>query len=190
MTNRVYDSADITLDGSDAESWRVLKGLNVVETISKVSDYRTSVDVSSSTLYVTCAGDTFSINYSSLANAQTAQNTIDGFRIVAGGSGSGGATDALQEEQIRCTINETIVPTNTNGATLLIGANPNRTVLTVFNNHGAVLWISSNNPAVVNTMRVPANSPISFDAPVPVDALYCRTQSGIGTALVVEGEAV
>jgi len=102
----------------------------------------------------------------------------------------GGATDTLQEAQIRCTINETIVPTNTNGATLLIGANPNRTVLTVFNNHSAVLWISSNNPAVVNTMRVPANSPISFDAPVPVDALYCRTQSGIGTALVVEGEAV
>ena len=39
MINRVYDSATITLDGSDAESWRVLKGLNVVETISKSSDY-------------------------------------------------------------------------------------------------------------------------------------------------------
>lgn len=100
------------------------------------------------------------------------------------------ASEALQKEQIRCTINETIVPTSTVGTTLLIGANTNRTSLTVFNNHSAVLWISSNSPAVVNTMRVPANSSISFDAPVPVDALYCRTQSGIGTAFVVEGEAV
>lgn len=189
MINRVYDSATITLDGSDTESWRVLKGLNVVETISKASDYRTSVDVSSSTLYVTCAGDTFSINYPSLVDAQTAQNTIDGFRIVAGGSGSGGATDALQEEQIRCTETETVVPVTTVSAEL-IGANPNRTSLTVFNNHSAVIWISSDDPAVIGRRRIPANSVASFDSPVPINALYVRTQSGIGSVLVVEGEAV
>lgn len=189
MINRVYDSATITLDGSDTESWRVLKGLNVVETISKSSDYRTSVDVASSTLYVTCAGDTFSINYPSLANAQTAQDTIDGFRIVAGGSGSGGATDALQEAQIRCTETETVVPVATVSAEL-IGANPNRTSLSVFNNHGAVIWISTDDPAVIGKRRVPANSLYVFDLPVPVNALYVRTQSGIGNVLVVEGESV
>lgn len=128
------------------------------------------------------------IEHTDLVALDAYKTTLEGLFPASAPSGSG-ATDALQEAQIRCTETETVVPVTTVSA-LLIGANPNRTSLSVFNNHSAIIWISTDNPAVIGKRRVPANSLYVFDLPVPVNALYVRTQSGTGNVLVVEGESV
>ena len=185
MINRVYDSATITLDGSDAESWRVLKGLNVVETISKASDYRTSVDVASSTLYVTCAGDTFSINNPSLANAQTAQDTIDGFR-----TGMGSGTIDVNIDKLPTVSAPSTQKAVTNTVTVLFPENLDRKMYSAVNNGPAVAWVKVGGNAEANvsngSIRVAVNGRIYSQSICETDEITAITASGIANFAIQE----
>ena len=203
MTNRVYHSTDITLDGTDAESWYVKIGTDIMETIAKAGNYSCTPDTVGSTLYILSSNCQFSINYPSRADAQAALLTIDGFRVIGGGGG-GGAT--LAEQQAQTAILEEIkdlvtlqspgltwtktVASITTASDDIIVANPNRRGLIINNRPGgAIVYCDpSGGTCTTNDLQIASNAYVSFSGDsVPKTNVTGKRASGIGTLTVYEG---
>lgn len=185
MTNRVYDSATITLDGSDAESWYVKVGADIVETIAKAGGYSVTPDKTGSTLYVLASNCQFSINYPSRADAQTGLLTIDGFR-----TGMGSGTIDANIDKLPTVSAPSTQKAVTNTVTVLFPENLDRKMYSAVNNGPAVAWVKVGGNAEANvsngSIRVAVNGRIYSQSICETDEITAITASGTANFAIQE----